>query len=737
MKTFSGLSLVLVLVLGLGVEAGEFVRQRTEFAKCHLAITGREAATNAVVFAIDPQVSAKGRDAFAVKSEGAGVKITGANERSLWYGLYDLLEKRGGCRWFWDGDVVPKAEKLDLTNLDYRDEAHFEYRAIRYFAHRGLTRFQAEHWGLDDWKREIDWCLKRKLNVFMLRIGQDDLFQRTFPETCAYPDPAQPLPGHGRGYDDRSLFWSLQFRGRLRQQLQQYGRERGLMIPEDFGTMTHWYSRTPEDFLDKRKPSFIPNIGGYGERNGLVWDVRDGNQWVDAYWKMTQTAVEAYGEGVANQQLLHTIGLGERHVFRDRQANFDLKVKALRTFLDRAHRDYPQAKVLIAGWDFYLTWKTDEVRKFWPTLDPAHDIIWDYEGDQNPADRHSNFTEWDVIGKFPYTYSMFLAYEAALDVRADYDTIEKRMQMVHEDPMCKGFILWPESSHTDILALRYFTANAWTKTTLAHGEVLDEFCASRYGKLAPDLKPLWQLVIPMGKLRRWENRNYGWIFTTGDGFLPGGWNHPQHAARLAEWQAADRAAAKVFQGLAKLPWQDEFVKRDAIDLARTALDRSIAARTYALCHDLPEWRQGRRKGNDLAARAANIAALVEKMSDVLALHTDYSLWESLQRLNAVQPVKNPRFDRTLLDNASCRYCQSHQYELARHWYEPAAKEMAAAIARDVAKGPCKATRAYTPGEKRRQQLLEQGLEPLRPTLPRTESNYRRVMSEIADLLQFN
>ena len=31
---------------------------------------------------------------------------------------------------------MPKAAKLDLANLDYRDEAHFEYRAIRYFAHR-------------------------------------------------------------------------------------------------------------------------------------------------------------------------------------------------------------------------------------------------------------------------------------------------------------------------------------------------------------------------------------------------------------------------------------------------------------------------------------------------------------------------------------------------------------------------------------------------------------------------
>ena len=50
---------------------------------------------------------------------------------------------------------MPKRETIDLSGLDVHEEAHFEYRGIRYFAHRGLTRFQAEHWGPEDWKREI------------------------------------------------------------------------------------------------------------------------------------------------------------------------------------------------------------------------------------------------------------------------------------------------------------------------------------------------------------------------------------------------------------------------------------------------------------------------------------------------------------------------------------------------------------------------------------------------------
>ena len=201
---------------------------RAEFAKYYRQIVGKEMPKGLVRFVIDPKVSESGRDAYLIRSGGRAspsgtaktasvqqqvVTITGSNVRSVYYGVYDLLERRGGCRWFWDGDVVPKKGALDLAGLDVKEEAHFEYRGLRYFAHRGLTRFQAEHWGLDDWKKEIDWMLKRRLNVFMLRIGQDDLFQRTFPETCAYPDPAKPFPGTGKAHDDRTLFWSLQYRG--------------------------------------------------------------------------------------------------------------------------------------------------------------------------------------------------------------------------------------------------------------------------------------------------------------------------------------------------------------------------------------------------------------------------------------------------------------------------------------------------------------------------------------------
>ncbi len=715
------------------VWGGDFDLQHAEFAKYYRAITGTDAPEGIVKFAIDPKISQSGRDAYAITSgwrasPPALVTITGSNLRSVWYGLYDLLERRGGCRWFWDGDVVPKRHGIDLAGLDVVEEARFEYRGLRYFAHRGLTRFQAEHWGPDEWRREIDWILKRRLNVFMLRIGQDDLFQRSFPDTCAYPDPAKPLPGRGEGYDDRSLFWSLEYRGRLRRRIQQYAFARGLMAPEDFGTMTHWYARTPEDFLEKKKPDFLPQSNNwYTERNGFVWDIRM-EKWVDEYWKMTKTAVEAYGEGAEKQRLLHTIGLGERMCYHDRKRNFDLKVFALDKFLALAHRDYPNAKVLIAGWDFYHNWEPQEVRDFLPHLDPKRDIVWDYEADIRPGayNSHNYFAKWDLVGKFPYTYSIFLGLEAALDARADYPLIEERQRLVQNDPFCKGYIFWPESSHTDPLCLRFFTANAWSHKALLHGEVLDEFCASRYGANADAMKKAWKAVLPAARLRDWEkNYSYAALGVGGDVALK------ETAERIALWKKPAEEALSAFGLLAEVPWRDPFVQRDSIDIVRMAMDRLIALRIWEFGLDFTLWRKGRREGGDLPGKARRLAALCDKMADFLAMHTDYSLWESYKRLDAVEKIANPDFPKTLFENASCPYCRSHQYELARHWYARHVAAVAENVARLVAAGD-RATMAVVDAEKERRTLKAKPLESLRPALARTEENFRQLLRDAAE-----
>ena len=122
------------------------------------------------------------------------------------------------------------------------------------------------------------------------------------------------------------------------------------------------------------------------------------------------------------------------------------------------------------------------------------------------------------------------------------------------------------------------------------------------------------------------------------------------------------------------------------------------------------------------------------MADVLELHTDYSLWESYCRLEAVEKVQNPDFTKTLFDNASCDYCRSHQYELARYWYAARMRKAASRLAKAVASHECHAV-LFDNSEDERQALMGKPLESLRPTRPRTETNFRTTMQSIADALE--
>ena len=714
--------------------AGPLDVAKAEYARYCRAITGGEPPPAS--FVTDASLDAV-HDEYRIVSEGAGVRFVGAHARAVLYAVYDFLARRGGCRWFWDGDVVPVRASIDCSGLDIREKSQFEYRGIRYFAHRGLTRFQAEHWGPDDWRREIDWCVKSRLNVMMPRIGMDDLWQKAYPDVVPYPDPSKPLPEALKGFDNRTLFWPLEYRGRLRRQLTAYAEERGLIVPTDFGTMTHWYSRTPKAYLEKVKPDFLPQASAdYSEDTGRVFDIRQPGV-LDRYWKLTDASVAA---GYGSSDVLHTIGLGERMVSTNRADNLKMKKAVLDRLISTATNRSDKVRVLLAGWDFYFKWTPEEVRDLIGRLDPSRTLVWDYEADAPRREwdwdrgggwKVNNFTQWGLTGRFPYTFGIFLCYEAGLDVRADYALIEERQKAVENDPMCRGYLLWPESSHTDVLALRYFTENAWRTGGKTATALLPAFCLDRYGAQAAAFERLWRKVLPAAGIPGWMN-NFGMDLVRWRARQPF-----EHCfVPLADMTPALASLDGVFADLAALDWTGDFVRRDAIDLARTAADRLGVAVRLKLVKAFSDWSEGRAPADEVLRLAETLAAHAEAFADLLELHTDYSLWESYERLDAVEKIRNPGFQHVLVDNAVNGYCRSHQYEAARFWYAPLARAVADAVAARVKAGDRKAAddaALERLSESLHAKMLTRPLREMRPVAPRTPARYRAVLERLDEI----
>ncbi len=619
--------------------------------------------------------------------------LAGGRGRSTIYAVYDFFERVCGCHWFWDGDVIPKCEKIELCDMDIVESPRFEFRGMRYFAHRSLHRFQAEHWSFEDWKRELDYLTKRRFNFFMLRIGMDDLWQRAFPEVCSYDaDPA------GEGYNDRTPPWHLHHRGELRKKVLAYARELDLIQPEDCGTMSHWYSPAPDSFIEKVKPDFFPQADTrYSDPRVLVWDIRKSRN-MDNYMKLTEVAEREYNPGT---EYFHTIGLGERNMMPDKESNHRLKKFTYRRIAQSLRERYPNSKLFVAAWDFIGWWRGKDVAELLREFDPARTIILDYTGEADDPDQ--TFLNWGMVGKFPWVFGLFHGYQPESSLRGPYERSDDRLRVAADDPMCKGMVFWPELSHSDPLILEYLAENSWDPLKMNIEQITERFCDRRYGEKAKDMNALWQAALPMIKVgdwggftqrpatdedaekyssvhyvhhEMWTNMFYGFVNTVENPYRTANFTHKvengvslydHFAYKLKAHKAELDGAADVL--LAAIPFADstdKFISRDVMDICRTMLGRfmNFVLMKIILLAD-----------NDNARACAlreKFDSLLELMGEMLAHHEDYSLYKSLKKLSEEAPVTE-NFEDTLKRNCLARYCRSYVAEPARFLYPKEAK----------------------------------------------------------------
>jgi len=674
-----------LMILAAFVAAASSLRADSEIARAEFAKYWNliaEGPQPKLVFRTDRSLAET--DAYRVREEGGALVITGVNDRSCLYGVYDFFERKG-CAWFWDGDRLPPKGRVSVKGTDFFSKARFEYRGLRYFAHRSLTRFQAEHWDFADWKKEIDWACKRRLDLMMLRIGMDDLFSRAFPDVVPYPTDYKVDYAMPRSYNDRTLFWDMKTRSEIRRQVMDYARERGFMIPEDTGTMSHWYSRTPTSFLDKMKPDFVPQANkNYNQRSGLVWDIRQ-DKWLDAYWKLTQASIDTYGGGTP--QLFHTIGLGERTCFADRERNHAFKLMTYDRIISKLREHYPETPLLVASWDFISTWSPKEVRELVAKLDPKRTLILDYTSDI--WDNDDNFLNWDLIGNFPWIYGIFHAYEASNEIRGNYGNIRQRFPKAAKDPMCKGVVFWPENSHADTLMLDFFSAIAWDASNAEIDDHLVGFCRRRYGAdRAAKALALWRRFLPLAEASRWgtqvgngysynPNREmypdayfnlHGWFY--GDEFKYMVMREEYFVFLEALLGKHEKTANEILDELERvdLAAQDEFTRRDMIDIRRTIVARLIELHLARIGLNARRYFDG-GDPQPLLNELNAVRALGRRFTATLALSPEFSLNAALADLKRKHPT-NPDFEKTLKGNAAVDYCRSHIYELAKYVYEP-------------------------------------------------------------------
>ncbi len=605
--------------------------------------------------------------------------LAGGRGRSTVYAVYDFFERNAGCHYFWDGDVIPRKKEISIYGLNVHQSPRFEYRGLRYFAHRGLKRFQAEHWGFEDWKREIDWMLKKRLNFFMLRIGMDDLWQRVFPDSVSYPEPNESHPDK-KGFYDRSVFWPLEYRGILREKIIEYASSYDLIHPEDCGTMTHWYSPTPADYLKNHDVKLMGQADTqYFKPEMQIWDITKQEN-MDNYMALTKGYVREYNP---KAQIFHTIGMAERNMLKDRESNLRLKLFAYRKIAESLRQNYPNSKLLIASWDFVGFWKGFEVQKLTAELDPERTLILDYTSDID--DDSLGFKNWGIMGKFPWIFGIFHAYEAESSLRGPYGRYDERLALAAADEKCKGMVFWPELSHSDPLVLEYLSANSWSPLEKSIEAIAKQYCNGRYGQLADTMNEIWQTSLPVIKLCDWgghtakkdgekddEKYIFGWDVHKEMWFDRSDFEGKKSDRTLRHYKYKlgffEGCRNNFFDALLKLAyldenaWADPFVLRDGIDIARTLVGRYM---NYLIMKAKIHEADGER--DKIISVKATFEPLMDCMCQILSANNDFSLYDTLKGLNEVCPV-NKNFEHTLKGNLIINYNRQYCHEAVSHLY---------------------------------------------------------------------
>jgi len=594
--------------------------------------------------------------------------IAGGSGRSTIYGVYDFFRRQAGVEYFWDGDRVPKRKSIALAPLDLLEKPRFEYRGLRYFAHRGLHRFQAEHWDLEDWKKEIDWLLKKRFNLFMLRTGIDDLFQRAFPGEVDYPpEDGRDPDAEDRSYNDRTSFWPLKYRGELRRKVLSYAFDRGLLHPEDTGTLTHWYSPTPSSFYRSHAdfPVTTDQTAGYTLPSAAIWDIESEATW-EAYWRLTETHIREFGR---TPRLFHTIGMAERLFGGSEEENLQRKLYVYRKTQQELRERYPDAPLLIASWDFYGWWKNQDVDKLLNEFDPRRTIVLEYTADN--ASRVT-YRDWNLTGRFPWIFGIFHGYAANSDSHGDYALLDKRLAEAAADKQCRGLVMWSEISHNDTFMLEYLADNSWQPVRRDAAAAAARYCEGRYkGATGLEMSRLWPAFLKVSQTGNWANGNRSATFRDPQFRILRArtfFNLPLVTAELARIRPAMVESPGLLDGLATLAataYEDPLWRRDSLDMARTVASRGLLVSLLAGADAAAKGQSGR-----VRKLAAVSRRLMASMADVTGASDDFSMAASLQRLGRPGVKVNSHSEQTLKSNSENDYCRSHHYELVRGLYTP-------------------------------------------------------------------
>lgn len=599
---------------------------------------------------IVPPHGLEDRDGFALTTSSYKgvpcVVIACGRAPACMYAVYHLLGHYCRVGFFGDHERVPRSRTLSLPAIHEVKIPRFEGRQNL----QGCSAFYTScFWGWDDWRREIEWSVKRGFNVLHISLGAKVLDYETLRTMGVSADPPSRV--------DR-------VHAELGRRCAEYARDLGLRLVTPAGTTGHvpptfrevypqasyfemqWFDYAPQPFLHPSDPLFEHLLSTRLRLADQLWGPSDLYS-LDVYAEMEPPGT-----------------LQERE--EAKRAFSRAAVAAL-----RAHNTH--AKWVMSGWGFVE-------RKYWP-MEHIRAVLEPFPEEMLVLnDLTSNYTTSDGLTKLyretdgffgkTWGWTIFHCFGGNTHLHGDLSGLIAGAEEATRYPTAKWSYHAPEAIRHNPLYYDLACQLAWNPDGVSLAGFLRDYAVRRYGEQAAYamLRALERLVETVYS---WYDMNdwHGPIYQ----FAPVDPDKPWWRKR-AGFVPALREATDVALAAAHLLESEECYQRDLVDISKEYAGNVVTAATIRM------WAAQDRGEFETAAR--QVLQGLDAVQQIAALLPEYRIQPEIERATA-PPFGLPReqarrqirtrytvlidFEHydTLLD-----YARRDMYELVKHYYRP-------------------------------------------------------------------
>jgi len=479
-----------------------------------------------------------GGDGFVLQAIEDGrnwLVIGGSNDRGTLFGVYHLLEKYLKVGFFWDGDRVPSRSTVSLP-IDV-----FEESAPRFPNRQNIQGcaygYSAAHWNLDDWKSEIDWTVKKKLNMMQLDFGFKKVMEHdVYPQFGVNVGPlnewdrfnsdlAKDACAYARSVGARPVTRS--FHGMVSEAFRQAN-------PDARYMKVSWLDYPPVVYIHPSDPMFKKVFIAFQKANNAE-----------------------YG----TSHLYETNPFPEVNPGDTPEEKLQLKLDWGRSISEGLREVDPAGVFVCSAWAFLYeeVWPPEVVKEFLATIGDDQIILNDIYAEEQPL-----YKKLDYFHGKPWGFSVLHSFGGTWTLHGDMRGLIARVLDVVDDPKasrCVNFYINPEMVRHNYFYFDLCTQLAWNPEGVILEEFVPDYAVRRYGETsAPALETmLWKLVDSVYSTNDLQSPMYQHLikkvyspedFAKRNGFLP----HLEKALSI---------------GLSERPRQSEnrFYETDMMDIA--------------------------------------------------------------------------------------------------------------------------------------------------------------------------